>query len=1256
MTTPNLLSGETAFSLSNAPLDGSQGEFWALSGATTAAWVAAGEPVVQKSAVLASVGFPNIPPNGYAFPHPVIILDGGFVVRPGTGSTWGDGTQFSITEPEITVSGSRTIVVWAETDYVSGGGDVAIPVRGYVKPHDASPGFFIDIGGWTGSSIANGTLHIETLTSQKSVVVYINPSVTGGVLEYRMLDAAGNPLGLAPASVPGAAAGGDQTSLGQPRVVPTADGGFAITYFEASVSGGDGTKIKAQKFDADGAAVGAELSLVEPINLSGYDIVELADGGFAVAFQGYTGVGGPNDELFVQLFNANFEAVGDRIAIDVSQIVGVDQPVSGSDPSIAALTNGGFVVSWTANFGGARGLDVVAQTFRSDGAEIGERFAINTTSGNNQQDVDIVDTGGDTFLAAWHGTVNLPTAGDNPFAAASARYSAASLLFGTADIMGRRDLNDNLTGGVDNDVIRGFGGHDRLDGDLGQDLMYGGKGNDTFVVDNPSDQVSENSGEGIDAVESAIEWALGLNVENLKLTGSAAIAGTGNDLDNLLDGHTNSAANTLTGHDGDDTYVVDSVDVVVEGAGEGRDRIQTTAATYSIAGLVNVEDLQFIGSAFFTGTGNAGANRIIAGGGGSALDGGEGNDDLVGGAGNDALQGGADRDILEGANGNDLLNGGAGGDVLFGGSGDDTYVVDSLEDAVFEDAGNNGTDTVRTTLSTFDLDGFYSFTDRDGILEFWQPTAVERLEYWGGGSFTGTGNALANRISSGGGNDRLDGGAGADTLLGGLGNDTYVIDRATDVVTDTGGTDSIGTKLRVTALTSYAGIENLAYLGDYRDPVTLFAVTPELRGNSGNNRLTGGANGDKLFAGTGVDTLFGGEGSDTYVLGAEIDDIIAENGTTFLNGNFDEIQTSRSAFTLAGRPTIEALRFTGTGGTSLTGNSAGNTLYGGAGNDRLDGAGSPFGDVMFGGAGNDTYVVRNDDDTVSERSLINGLNTGGIDTIQTTVGIQLGDFIENATYIGNYGGSPTGIWFVFGNNLNNVIVGGRQKDSISGAAGNDVLNGMGGIDDMNGGAGNDTYFVEHAQDKALENTDDGLADIVFSTVGYTLLQGIENGTLTGAANVSLTGTNEKNVLTGNAGANLIVGGPIAGVRVADTLNGMLGRDTLTGGLGQDIVIFNTALGPANVDTITDFAAVDDTIRLENSGIFSALGAALGPLAAAKFWASASGLAHDADDRILYNTTTGALLYDADGNGRGSAVQFAILSNRAVISSADFVVI
>src|SRR5262249_46901111 len=156
------------------------------------------------------------------------------------------------------------------------------------------------------------------------------------------------------------------------------------------------------------------------------------------------------------------------------------------------------------------------------------------------------------------------------------------------------------------------------------------------------------------------------------------------------------------------------------------------------------------------------------------------------------------------------------------------------------------------------------------------------------------------------------------------------------------------------------------------------------------------------------------------------------------------------------------------------------------------------------------------------------------------------------------------------------------------------LVGGGGIDRMQAFAGDDAYHVDNALDVVLESAGQG-TDNVNAAVSYTLAAGVSAETLrtvdlAATPAIDLTSNQLANIVIGNAGINAINGG--AG---NDQLNGMAGHDTLTGGAGNDAFLFTSALNAAtNVDTITDFNVVQDTIVLDNA-VFTALG--VGPLAA-----------------------------------------------------------
>ena len=201
-------------------------------------------------------------------------------------------------------------------------------------------------------------------------------------------------------------------------------------------------------------------------------------------------------------------------------------------------------------------------------------------------------------------------------------------------------------------------------------------------------------------------------------------------------------------------------------------------------------------------------------------------------------------------------------------------------------------------------------------------------------------------------------------------------------------------------------------------------------------------------------------------------------------------------------------------------------------------------------------------------------------------------------------------------------------------------------DVLEGGTGNDTYVVHSSNDAIIEQVGGGI-DTVRSDVSYVLSSNVENLTLTGLGAINGTGNAAANTIVGNASSNVLSG---AGGK--DVLNGGAGNDVLNGGAGADRFIFDSALnGSNNVDRLADFSAVDDTIALDRT-IFTQL--ATGTLAGSRFFAGAA--AHDADDRIIYDSATGNIYYDADGNGAGAQILFAQLTPGTALTSSDFLVL
>jgi Ca2+-binding RTX toxin-like protein len=248
--------------------------------------------------------------------------------------------------------------------------------------------------------------------------------------------------------------------------------------------------------------------------------------------------------------------------------------------------------------------------------------------------------------------------------------------------------------------------------------------------------------------------------------------------------------------------------------------------------------------------------------------------------------------------------------------------------------------------------------------------------------------------------------------------------------------------------------------------------------------------------------------------------------------------------------------------------------------------------------------------------------------------------------------SGTGNDRLTGNLLANSLVSGDGNDTLSGAAGDDSLNGGLGNDQLTGGLGNDVIDGGDGLDRAVYSG--SLAVIV--SLAVTVAQVTGHGTDTLRNIEHLTGGNGSDSLTGNSLANSLIGGTgldsLLGGGGDDSLSGGVGNDVLSGGAGADSFVFDKTPLSTNIDRITDFAVIDDVIRLDNAAF---AGLPTGVLAATAYAANLSGNATDALDRIIYETDTGRLFFDADGSGIGARVQFATLAANLALTRADFIV-
>ncbi|MEZ0225411.1 MAG: hypothetical protein ACAH83_12720 [Alphaproteobacteria bacterium] len=832
----------------------------------------------------------------------------------------------------------------------------------------------------------------------------------------------------------------------------------------------------------------------------------------------------------------------------------------------------------------------------------------NTLTGNVAQNVLTGGDGNDTYVIGllqdplkfpWD-VITTDTSG-NDTVVVEGTYSIASRLdLDNITLVG--GLNYGAIGNANVNILTGNNtGNNILDAGLSGgagDTYNGSSGNDTYMADEANDVVSTVLDVGTDLVMASVTYDMSTKatiVENLTLTGSANIDGTGNALANLIIG--NSGNNSLSGLDGADTingglgadtmnggtssdtfFVDNAADFIVEVALEGTADIINSSVSYDMsANALEVEKLTLTGTAI-SGTGNAIDNIIT----GNAL-----------------------ANTLDGGLGKDTIDGGAGADTMFGGDGDDTFMVDSFADYISENGGEGTADLIKVTLTAAGQTYTLNAAGRQ---------EVENLTLLGVLAVNGTGNGLANTLTGNGAVNILDGGSGADTMNGGGNNDTYLVENVADVVIGTGhvfagcdydmGANATGVVfLTLTGASGDTGVGNangntitgtgavdytfdggsgndvfiLHRIGDQITDVadgtlsvdtalvdTMLGSSYDMSALAANiDALTvTGAGGfdvydngeDNTITGnSGLNNFYGSGGYDTYFVGAN--DFIIDSGpegTDIVLKKADMIAVGFSANLTADAllvtphwQGIEGIKLTGTTALNATGDANSNYLIGNTANNILDGKAGD--DLLIGGAGNDTYWVDSSNllvtgDVVDEVSL----GGGGTDIVMAFhVSYALSLNVDNLTLIG-----PGLDLEGYGNLSPNIIIG---------TSGNNILSGGAGADTMNGGAGNDTYGIDQLSDLIL---DSGGVDHVFSGLGsYTLITGMENLTLSDYPPFSVItgiGNTVANIITGNNNKN--------------TLDGAAGADTLIGGLDNDTYMVDNKLDrvieTANVNTVT----------------------------------------------------------------------------------------
>ncbi|SFO98323.1 Hemolysin-type calcium-binding repeat-containing protein [Cohaesibacter marisflavi] len=457
-------------------------------------------------------------------------------------------------------------------------------------------------------------------------------------------------------------------------------------------------------------------------------------------------------------------------------------------------------------------------------------------------------------------------------------------------------LPDTFIGSDADEIFLGLGGNDKISGGGGFDMvdyhkddnklgLYNNFGTAGVIVNLARGTATD--GYGDTDILSGIEGAKGTDQDDT-LIGSAVhneLSGkegndtlkglAGADLLNGSDGNDTlyggAGVDTMIGGAGNDTFYVDnSSDIVTETAGEGMDRVFSSASYNLKNSSQYIENITLTGKADLNATGNMQANNMSGNIGDNHLYGLIGNDTLSGLAGDDTLNGGDGNDRLFGNLGNDTLNGGNGDDRLFGHAGADTLFGNVGKDTLSGGAGNDklfggiGNDILNGNDGADVLHGNQhsdTLNGGNGNDTLFGDLGNDKL-FGGAGDDILNGNDGVDTLHGNQNNDTLNGGNGNDILFGDLGNDKLFGGAGDDKLNGNAGADTLHGNQHNDTLNGGLGDDKL--FGDLGND--------HLFGNQGNDSLTGGAGNDSLNGGIGNDILGAGSGADTLIgsLGADV--------------------------------------------------------------------------------------------------------------------------------------------------------------------------------------------------------------------------------------------------------------------------------------------------------------------------------------------------------------------------------------------------
>ncbi len=775
-------------------------------------------------------------------------------------------------------------------------------------------------------------------------------------------------------------ASGEQVN---PTLTALSNGNLVVAW-QDQLSDGSGTSLRARIFDPNVIFVDSDF-LVNSTTQGGQEaptLTALADGGFIVT---WTDQSLADDTSGYGIRARRFDADGQPIGLDFQ----VNSIRAGNQfyPKVTARPDGGYVISWYDYNTDGSGSCIRAQAYNSAGIALGGEFLVNSTLAGNQVGPTMTTLSNGTFVIAWQGAQ-----------ADGSGTGIRARIFVTDNLVLGDGRDDVLSAGTGQDTLDGGAGNDTLTGGNGDNLLLGQDGNDSLSAQAPGND-TVCGGAGNDTL-----WA---GSGNNSLTGDAGndrITG-GNGQDTLSGGAGND---TLDGGDDYDVAIFSGArsDYLIThftdpGTGdEGFTVLDTRSGSPDGQDrLYKIETLTFRDGSIETSS--LGQTQVNGGAGDDSLVGSAGPDDLRGLGGNDTLCGGAGNDNLDGGTGNDI--------AVFSGAWSDYRVtlVDGIVTVRDIRPGSPDGQDILTNVETL------KFRDQSVQTETLTANAqfVNLVFAAGGmryvansGDDTLVGGKGNDDLSGQGGADSLVGGAGDDQLDGGPGRDTAVFSgaRADYAISVAGGSVTVsdlragspdGTD-QLTNIENFQFSDQTAQLvqisisssemdatgGSGDDTLAGCALDDSLSGAAGNDSLTGGDGHDELNGNTGNDTVSGGSGDD-WVLGGKDNDLVdGGTGNDIVYGNLG----NDTALGGEGADTVRG----GQGDDSVSGGAGDDWLWGDRGSDTISGGTGADSFHSFVGAGLDRITDFNRRE--GDRLILDGSPTYTVSQVGADTLVDLG--------------------------------------------------------------------------------------------------------------------------------------------------------------------------------------------------------------------------------------------------------------------------